>query len=254
MPPAARPTILYDLPYAPGLTLDVHRPHDDLGELLPTLLYLHAGAALGDDKTSDLSYAWCRALAAQGCAVLAVNTSPWPAWPRNLLDARAALEFVWAEHRRVGADSRLTGAVGVADGATLALLLGLVSPEEVAELAYDAGIVPERSLTPRVRVVVNVGGRVDLRAHESDDDARRRSPIAYVTPGRRLPWLLSIHGTEDDVVPESHPARLHETLLALGEDHELWRVHGAGHAFGPVVGRHDLGPPLGAWLRRTLLS
>ena len=48
-----------------------------------------------------------------------------------------------------------------------------------------------------------------------------------------LPFVLTIHGTDDDVVPIVHAEMLHEAIVAVDEDHELWRLPGAGR--GPRV-------------------
>jgi len=77
------------------------------------------------------------------------------------------------------------------------------------------------------------------------------SPLAWVRPGRRLPYLLTIHDPDDDVVPYVQAEMLHDAITAVDEDHELWRLPGAGHGFGPSAGGHELAPHVAEWLRRV---
>ena len=261
------PFVMRDLEYIPGLTLDVYRPDDDVATLRPSLLFLHGGSFHGGDKADARSVAFCTALAAAGYAMVSANYSlgsgpgrdeRWDAWPQSLLDCRAALEFIWGEQYRIGADSRLVGAMGVSAGATMALVLGLVSDDELAEIAFEGGLVPEHSVTPAVRVVVNLYGRVDFandtvpeRRPTSDERTRLISPLTYVTPGKRLPFLLTIHGTDDEIVPFSQARLLHDAIVDVDEDHELWRMHGAGHDFGTSVNGHELPSRIVGYLQRV---
>jgi acetyl esterase/lipase len=267
MDDAPEPFVMRDLAYDAGRHLDVYRPHDDVDTLLPTLLYLHGGSFFGGDKADARSVAWCRELAQSGYCVVSANyslgTGPcreerWSAWPQSLLDCRAALEFVWGEQYRIGADARLVGAMGSSAGATLALVLGFATEEQIAEIAFEGGLVPERAVTPNVRVVVNLCGRTDFRVHTPEErqppTAERIanvSAVRLVTPGRRLPFVLTIHGPDDDVVPIVHAEMLHDAIVAVDEDHELWRLPGAGHGFGPRAGGHHLTPHVVEYLRRV---
>lgn len=267
MPGSDVPFVLRDLAYDAGRLLDVYRPDDDVGTLRPALLFLHGGSFFGGDKSDARTVAWCTELALSGYTVVAANYSlgsgpgrseRWDAWPQSLLDCRAALEFVWAEQYRIGADSRLVGAAGTSAGATLALILGFASDDELAEIAFEGGLVPERAVTPNVRVVVNLCGRTDFRVHTpperqpaTDERIANVSAVRYVTPGKRLPFVLTVHGTDDDVVPIVHADMLHEALVAVDEDHELWRVPGAGHGFGPHAAGHHLTPHVVDYLRRV---
>ena len=267
MPDVFEPFVMRDLEYVPGLALDVYRPDDDIDTLRPALLFLHGGSFHGGDKADPRSVAICTALAAAGYTMVSANYSlgsgpgrdaRWDAWPQSLLDCRAALEFIWGEQYRIGADSRLVGAMGVSAGATMALVVGLITDEELAEIAFEGGLTPERSVTPAVRVVVNLYGRVDFmhdtvpeRRPTSDARTRFVSPLTYVTPGKRLPFLLTIHGTDDEIVPFAQAQLLHDAVVAVDEDHELWRIHGAGHDFGLSVSGHELAPQLVGYLQRV---
>ena len=53
------------------------------------------------------------------------------------------------------------------------------------------------------------------------------------------------------VVPFAQAEMLHDAITAVDEDHELWRLPGAGHGFGPAAGGHELAPHVAEWLRRV---
>jgi len=261
------PWVRHDVQYMPGgeeHRLDLYRPDGDLGTLRPTLVFLHGGRVLCDDKRSERSVSICRDLAREGYLVAAVNTSRtggraadprWPEWPRSLLDARAALEYLGADYDRLGADPRRVAAVGVSSGATLALLLAFADEEDIRAIVCEGGEFPEPSLLPRLRGVVNLYGVADFRLHvpealvpSSAERAALASPAAYVHDERWLPSVLSIHGTDDRSVPYAQAQMLDDVLVASGNDHLLCPVTGAGHGFTLRVGDRDLRPVVSAFL------
>lgn len=67
-------------------------------------------------------------------------------------------------------------------------------------------------------------------------------------PDRRLPPVLIIHGTADDVTPFAGAARLQSSLSNLGVDAELMPLDGAGHGF---YARTPL-TAADAWLERVV--
>jgi acetyl esterase/lipase len=127
--------------------------------------------------------------------------------PAELDEARAVIAWVRANAPKHGLDAERIGVWGKGDAARLALMVGL----------DDGG-------KNGIAAIVNFGGVTDTRVLAGD---KRPSPIAYVTLGD--PPVLTVHGTEDPVVPFDQAVRLDVALRTAGVRSTLVRIEGAGH-------------------------
>jgi len=151
------------LPSGRTETLDVYIPQGSAPAGRPAVLFLHGGNFCRDDKASSRSVEFCSMLAAAGYVVVSPNyalsegesgDARWTAWPRNLLDCRAALVFLAANSGRFGVDPKRVGALGVSAGATLALVLAFATSDELSRLA-------EAEDEPFLAAVLTVHGTAD---------------------------------------------------------------------------------------------
>lgn len=120
-PPPPHFTIAYGSD--PRQVMDVYRP-DGATVSVPTVVFLHGGGFRQGSRTEGEKYA--RHLCAKGLAVVSVDyrlSSSGATWPAPLDDARAALRYVRANARALGASK--TGVMGASAGACLAELLAL---------------------------------------------------------------------------------------------------------------------------------
>lgn len=206
--------------------LDLYRPSS--GPVRGGLIFLHGGAFHRGDKGEPRERGLCGMLAENGYLAASVNyklsqgvsgPARWTAWPRNLQDARAALDFLAAEGPRLGLDPARRAVVGASAGGTLALLLAFSEPT--------------------VKAVVNLYGRTDwfrhttaAKAPPSERVGLAASPLHLLDKVPAPPPVLTIHGLADEVVPPIHGRLLHEALRARGLDAELILLPDAPHAFG----------------------
>lgn len=141
--------------------------------------------------------------------------------PAGVDDARAVIGWVRANAQKHGLDGERIGVWGQGPAARLALMVGL----------DDGG-------KDGIAAIVNFAGVTDLRALDARAASdRRASPIAHVTLGD--PPVLTVHGTEDAVVPYDQAVRLDVALRTAGVHSTLVRMEGAGHGeFGSAADSH----------------
>jgi acetyl esterase/lipase len=239
-----------DVVYGKGgdqdLKLDLFRPTNNSNRL-PAVVILHGGGWQQGSK-SDLRDT-ARWLAEEGyvTATVGYRFAPQHKFPAQIEDAKCAVRWLRANAQSYHIDGEHIGAVGLSSGAHLALLLGLTSPSDGFE-----GNGGHAECSSRVGVVVNVYGPTDLtqnnwsQALESvlgdllggdrrthPEDYRTASPLLYVHPG--VPPILTIHGTNDVIVPYQQAERLDAALRGVGAISQLETLQGAGHGetWGP---------------------
>ena len=187
-------------------------------------------------------------LAARGFVVASVtHRSCWEApAPAFLQDVKTAIRFLRAHAQEYDIDKTRVCAWGTSSGGNTALLLGLTGDDPAFEGEEWSG----ESTT--VQAVVDCFGPADLvgivnhmrdypldeknlfyalggRTADFRDKLAQISPVNYVTPGRRLPPFLLLHGDADDVVDISESENMYQKLLDAGYQADLVKVTGAPH-------------------------
>ena len=168
--------------------------------------------------------------------------------PAFLKDVKAAIRFLRANAREYDIDPERVCAWGTSSGGNTALLLGMTGGDP----AFEEGENLDQSSS--VKAVVDCFGPTDLvkmiddqyaaqprneenllwalagRNEETYKDTLTQiSPIAYVTPGKRLPPFLILHGDADDVVLYEDSEALYDKLTQNGYEADLVRVTDAPH-------------------------
>jgi acetyl esterase/lipase len=223
----------------------------DAGPSAPLVVLLHGGGWSGGSRASLQGE--MLAFARRGYTAATVDyrltQSAENVFPAAVRDVRCALR---ALHRRAGefhiAPGR-TAVVGYSAGGHLASLVGVGT--DVRELG-DPGC--DRSDTAadgddRVQAVISYAGPQDLRVNgpytqeqaeivtnflgvfpgDAPSVAALASPIAHVSRGD--PPFLFLHGTDDSLVPVSHPRRMADALRAAGTPATVLELRGIGHGF-----------------------
>jgi acetyl esterase/lipase len=234
-----------------ALTFDV--AWSESGPPAPLVLLLHGGSWSGGSPASlqDEMHALARRGYTAATVEYRLTQAPRNVFPAAIADVRCALRTL----RRRAADSHIApdrvAAMGYSAGGHLASLLGTGSDlRELDAAPCDAG-----GESVRVQAVVSYAGPQDLRVNgpytreqaeivtnflgvfPGDDPATARlaSPIAHVGAGD--PPFLLVHGTNDDLVPVSHPRRMAEALQKAGTPASLIELPRIGHGFvGFVTG------------------
>lgn len=237
------------------LKLDLAQPAMREGPL-PALVFIHGGGWQMGTK-NDFEPV-IRQFASEGYVTVSVGyrLAPKHPWPAQIEDVKCAVRFLRAHADDYGVDPDAIGAIGHSAGAHLALLLGLMNPEDGFE---DSG--GHAGVSSKVQAVINVCGPTDLRVWRASTEAHAEaraatgkdfedvlmdfvgttdrdapviaqvSPVAYIDAD--APPIITFHGGKDPVVPVEQATLLHEALEQAGaRNHKLVIIEDADHAFG----------------------
>ena len=163
--------------------------------------------------------------------------------PAAVEDCRLALRWVFKNAKEYGFDTTRIVVTGGSAGGHLSLMTGMLTPEA----GFDAptGWEQRMAAPPRVAALINWYGITDVAdllsgpnrqeyavswlGSQSDRAgiAERVSPLSYIK--KDLPPILTIHGTEDKLVPYDHAVRLHKGLDGVGVPNRLITIPEGGH-------------------------
>jgi acetyl esterase/lipase len=191
----------YDLPYSPGLTLDIYYSVDT-SLPKPTLILFHGGGFYNGDTGvfrdgAEPAFGWGSYFAKRGYVVIAANyhkadhfVLPTDPDLKNIVaaaasDAQTAIRWAKQNAATYGIDPDRLVLGGTSAGAVIAL-----------SAAYAGGSAD------RVQAVISLAGTV------------LPSALNAITPG--MPPALMLHGDADPLVPYSWALDLKNTLVARG--------------------------------------
>jgi acetyl esterase/lipase len=170
-------------------------------------------------------------------------------FPGPVQDCKCAIRFLRANHAALGIDPGRIGACGHSSGGYMATILGV--SDGIAELEGSGGWTGSSSAVqavcdwfgPTDFLRMNAAGSaMDHDAADSPESqfiggpiqenpelATRANPITYITPERKIPPFLIVHGDQDPLVPFDQSELLAAALASVGADYRLYRVVGGGH-------------------------
>jgi acetyl esterase/lipase len=255
--PAIPESVAFDANLAYGeykqTMLDVFYPKATAAKKRPGVVVIHGGGWTGGNKEGD--WKWhVQNYVDHGFVVANVDyrLASVATAPAAVQDVLEATEYFRKNAKRWNVDTGKIVVTGGSAGGHLALMVGL-APK-------SAKLGP----TPEVAAVVNLYGITDVEdlvqgpnerdfakqwVPDTQDRlvlARRVSPVMYVRKG--LPPVLTIHGTEDDIVPFDHATRLTKLLRDAGDDAELIPLTGSKHS--PYEETQKVYPQIFEWLRK----
>jgi len=243
------------------LTLDLFRPAETAGDLLPVVVFIHGGGWGGGNKESYHDLAARAASHGYLCASVFYRLSGEAPFPAALEDCKCAVRWVRASAAQHRADGEHIAVWGHSAGGHLAAMVALTpgkfegqggwqevfsavqcavcfsTPFDLTDktsglegiIAQFIGPTPAEGLRP-------AGGP----ARDPERARRDASATTYVAGGR-TPFLL-FHGVED-VLPISQSDRFAAALRDARVPVELVRVPGAGHdleRFSPDLFTHAI--------------
>lgn len=235
-----------DIEYGNGggqpLRLDLARP-EQLAQSAPCIVVIHGGAWRGGDKKGHTDLIFKFAQAGYVAVTVQYRFCPQNPFPAQIEDAKCAVRFLRAQADRLGLDPRRIGAIGFSAGAHLAMLLGVMGPQDGLE--GQGGWADQAS---QVQAVVAFFGPTDLTADDlpavsktlvkdflgvaaadNPQAASRASPVNYVSRGDAP--LLIFQGTRDPLVPHSQAYRMVEALTAAGVSGRVELLVNAAHGW-----------------------
>lgn len=232
------PNVVYGVAAGHELKLDVITAGPDR-QVRPTLIYIHGGGWSGGTKEE---YEWFTLpFIAEGMNVVNVEyrTSSVSLAPAAVEDCRCALRWVFRHAQEYGFDTSKLVLDGHSAGGHLSLMTGMLD----ADAGFDNNCPGKEDL--RVAAIINYFGITDVpdvlkgknqqdwavtwfgSAPDKMNLAKRLSPLTYVKSG--LPPIITIHGTNDPLVPYQEAVQLHEALDRVGAPNELITIPGGGH-------------------------
>ena len=233
----------------PRQTLNLILPVTRNAKPLPVLVFIHGGGWQNGDKRSGTRQL-SRFVESGKYAGVSVGyrLTDEAHWPAQIHDCKAAIRWIRGNAKKHGLDHRHIGVFGTSAGGHLVAMLG--TSGDVVELEGQLGA--HRKEHSRVNCVGNFFGpsallkmsrfpsRIDHDAPGSPESklvggplqekkqiALSASPITHVSPGDAP--MLSIHGTDDQLVPYNQSTILHKALLKAGCESILITVKGGRH-------------------------
>ncbi|MBR3796951.1 MAG: alpha/beta hydrolase [Clostridia bacterium] len=245
-----RPNIVFAAPGGEELALQLLKPmwKSEGGKGFPLVMFIQGSAWTKPNQFWQIPQ--LSRLARRGYVIASVThrscfTVPAPAF---LQDVKTAVRFLRANAAEYDIDPERVCAWGTSSGGNTALLLGLTGGDPAFETDDYAGF------SSQVKAVVDCFGPTDLpkmidvqygdqpkidenllwalggkNPQTYIETLTQISPIAYVTPGRKLPPFLILHGDADDVVLYEDSEALYDKLTDNGYQADLVHVTGAPH-------------------------
>lgn len=241
-----------DIPYgeAAEQTLDLYLNGTWTGEPnffertpdpLPTLIFIHGGGWVVRDRSPE---AWFLPFVEHGWHVINMTYRLGPGTaPAAVDDAVCALDWVVNNAGKYGFDTEHIVVAGPSAGGHLSLTTGILGSQPGHDCYPGNGF--------RVHAVVNWFGITDIAAVSSfldanppyfgnyaqawvGDESRLADISAAYSPIHLVnadsPPVLTIHGTNDVIVPHDQAVVLHEKLQELGVRNRLLSLEGGTHA------------------------
>lgn len=230
-------------------------PGDGEGQARPAMVVIHGGGFCGGDKADLREQSICADLVHEGyvCAsinyALATREDRWCAFPQNLRDAKSAVAHLRQRAHEYGLDAERIGAIGGSAGGVLSLWLALTAE---CDSLRPPGIPADMSVA--VQAAVNLYGPTDfgqpLPFSTSARLVEEVSPIHQAKAG--APPILTVQGTDDELVSPVHAQLLHEALERAGVHSQVVMVPGGRHGMDLQPPQADLRPTVLAFLKETL--
>ncbi|MGI9453598.1 MAG: alpha/beta hydrolase fold domain-containing protein [Pirellulales bacterium] len=241
--------IIENVPYAdtdnPRQQIDLFLPRQQLDDKpLPIVAFIHGGGWKNGSRRSGLSFIGPIVQTGKYIgASIGYRLTGEAIWPAQIHDCKAAIRWLRANAEKYGADSKKIIVAGTSAGGHLVAMLG--TSGGVSSLEGDLGNWSNKS--SRVDGVIDFFGPSNLTAmggwhnnpdspeslllggpvQENKDIAKAASPITYVT--KDDPPFLTIHGTNDALVPFEQSVELTDSLQKAEVLARLIPIQDGGH-------------------------
>jgi acetyl esterase/lipase len=256
-------TVEENVPFGPGLKLDVYKPGDAGTGSRPAVILIHGGGWSSFDKSTMKGMGGF--LARSGFVAFAVDYrllhGTENRWPAQLDDVQRAVRWVRANASKYGVNPNRIGAFGHSAGAQLAALLGMEDTRDNSDAALA-------KYSSKVQAVVDVSGPTDFTTEKDPDDIafftnflgadyakhpevwQGASPLFHVAKNN-APFLI-LHGTRDESVPIAQAQELYDKLKAAGVQASFIKVDDV-HTFQSAENRHQLAAETMEFFNRYLV-
>lgn len=228
-----REGIVFATPQGKELKLDVAM--SGAGKMRPAIVFLHGGG--WQQGKRDAYHDLMATFASQGyvTATLDYRLTDVAPWPAQIEDVQAGLRWLVQHANEVGIDPERIAIMGESAGGHLSLMAGMLPGETEEALRVRAvgnlyGPTDFRDVkniaNARSAVEHLVGGRLE----DNNEALERASPVVHVDRGD--PPVLTLHGTDDTLVPIVHARILHKRLEAAQIPNRMVPLERTGHSLG----------------------
>lgn len=196
------------------LLLDVYSPEGDTETHRPVILWFHGGGFRpGNDKRQDYIVKFSKDFARRGYVCISINyrIRENPKDDRTgtmsdaLKDAMSGLEWIRANHKKLGVDPSKIIVGGGSAGGMLTVNFG-----------FRDGTAAEPWDKTGILGLVNLWGSPE-------------PSYLFSVIDKNDPPMIMVHGTEDKILPFDYAVMLDKQLTDNHVRHELIRLEGAGH-------------------------
>lgn len=223
------------------LKFDFYRPSGD--GPFPLVICIHGGGWAAGSKGDYKDFQMNMAKMGIASASVQYRFIPKHKFPTQIDDCTNALKFLIAEKAKYKIDPKRVMTMGGSAGGHLALLLGFstVKDCEFKGIVNVCGPTDLRNFqsTPTGDAALKSGVKMNstelVTALLGTDDKKAKiyetaSPITMVR--KDCPPVLTLHGSDDDLVPFTQASALHEALKKAGAKETLMKIKGGGHDLG----------------------
>lgn len=242
---AADPVVQLDVVYSKvdkdELKLDFYRPEGD--GPFPIVICIHGGGWCMGNKSEFKDFQVNMAKMGIASASVQYRLIPKHKFPAQIDDCTNALKYLAAEKVKFKIDPKRVMTMGGSAGGHLALLLGFstVKDCEIKGIVNVCGPTDFRNFqsTPVGDIALKAGTKMTsselVVALLGTDDKKAKiyetaSPITWVR--KDSPPVLTLHGSDDDLVPFSQASALHDALKKAGAKETLMKIKGGNHDLG----------------------
>ncbi len=172
-------------------------------------------------------------------------------FPAQVQDVKTAIRFLRSKADTFQIDPSRIGIWGDSSGAHTAVLVGITSDGELDTTLYS-------EYSAAVRCIVDWYGPTDISLMNTTDSVQDHIqpdspegylvgqknvlenptlvaptiPMNYLSADRKIPPILMMHGSKDQLVHFHQSCIFYNALRALGKDVTFYKLEGAYHAFG----------------------
>ncbi|HCW08265.1 MAG TPA: hypothetical protein DGG95_12965 [Cytophagales bacterium] len=256
-------TVIRNVEYKPGLTLDIYTPTQQVYDKAPVVIYIHGGAWIAGLKEGLNFNRFNQAandLRDAGYAIVSINytlaksnQSPFPAC---IDDAVAAVRWIHNNAAQHHFDVDNVGLFGESAGAQIAMMTAYAdyfkdAPQVHFNYVVDVygpnqltGVYHTPTVDTLYSVLAKLPGRLQSRLDiakyifgfdPKQDSVRSIEVMNAYSPYNHLtssaPPTLIIQGDSDRIVPLVQSTTLRAKLDSLGIENEMHIIMGADHAF-----------------------
>ncbi len=232
-----------DITYCSGQLMDIYHPRVAKYDESPTVLYLHGGGWVLNDKISEPDQlAMIDGLRDDGYTVASINYRKLPTgfYPEAVQDSLCAVRYLRAQASVYGLDPEKIAIYGFSAGGYLAAMVGALPDDSMFETSEHA------SFSSRVGAVITLAGIFDFDGGLNQGNRERianflngADPVvaeatAYITPDD--PSFMLLHGANDQYVSVEQDNIMVRLLQENNISYEQIYITQADHGLNPTGG------------------